>query len=100
MKIGIVMSILFTILGVLEIEVNAVNAFVLFVVALVYLRGYWRGKSFIYAASLIAFVFALISILALIASFVNCLVLDEPIKWVFDYSLAGVATLPLLKMKP
>lgn len=101
MKLGIVMSTFFALLGIAEISINPINAFVLFVIALVYFRGYQRGKSFIYTASLIAVIFAIISILALMASCINCVVLNEPYEWKLDYGLAGIIALPLLwKIKP
>lgn len=99
--IGILMFALFTFLGIAEIVVNPINSFVLLTIALIYLRGYRRGKSFIYTASLIAVIFALISILTLVASFINSIILNEPCYCKIDYGLAGIIALPLLwKIKP
>jgi len=101
LKLSIAMFLLFTFLGIAEISINPVNAFVLFVIALIYFRGHQKGKSSIYTASLIAVIFATISILALIASCINCVVLNEPYEWKLDYSLAGIIALPLIwKIKP
>ena len=98
--ISLVMAVFFAILSFLEFTINPVNSFVLFTIALVYLRGYKKGISFVYTASLIAIIFALISFLTLVASLIDSIILNEPCVCKFDYGLAGVVSLPLLrKMK-
>ena len=101
MKLSIAMFFLFIFLGIAEVSINPVNAFVLFVIALVYFRGHQKGKSYVYTASLIAVVFAIISILALIASYIDCMILNETYEWELEFGLAGIIALPLLwKIKP
>ncbi len=98
---GIVMFLFFILLGIKEAQINLINSFVLFVIAFVYLRGFQRGKSYIYAASLIAVVFASISVLTVVASYANSLLLGEGFKFNLEWSLLGLISFPfLLGLKP
>ncbi|RLI77964.1 hypothetical protein DRP07_11555 [Archaeoglobales archaeon] len=101
MAIGMLMFLFFTFLGIEEAMINPINAFVLFVIAFVYLRGFQKGKSYIYTASLIAAIFASISILTILASYADSLLLGEEFELSFEWSLLGVFALPILwKLKP
>ena len=93
------MLVVFALLGAMEAKINPINAFVLFVIALTYFRGIQRGKSYIFSASLIATTFALLSLLTLIASYVNSLLLGEEFKLSLEWSLAGLICFPVLFKK-
>ena len=96
--IWLIMAAFFMLLALLELKVNVVNSFVLFTISVVYLRGYTQGNGFIFTASLIAVIFALISLLTLLASIFDSLILNEP-NYKLDYSLAGLIALPLLRRR-
>jgi len=94
--IGILMAVFFSVLAIAELTINPVNSFVLFTIALVYLRSYKKGNSFVYVASIMAVLFAMISLLTLVASFLDSMILNEPCVCKLDYGLAGFVSLPLL----
>ena len=92
--ISIVMSAIFVLAGVMETSINLINAFTLLVIAIVYFRGYQKGISYTYTASLIAVIFALLSLLVLIASFVDNLLVGTGLS--LSWSLIGFVSLPLI----
>ena len=97
--LGIVMSLIFLLLGVMEASTNPINAFVLFVTALIFFRSIQRGESYIFSASLVASTFALLSLLTLIASYANSLLLGEEFRLSFEWALVGLVCLPMLCRK-
>lgn len=94
--LGTILFLTFLFLGIEELEINPINAFVLFVTAFTFLRGLQKGESYLYTASLIAVVFGLISALVVVASFANGLLLGEEPEFNLEWSLMGILLLPIL----
>jgi hypothetical protein len=94
-SVNLLMSSIFILAGAMETTMNPVNAFTLFVIAMVYFRGLQRGNSYIYTASLLAVVFAVLSLLVMGASFADSL-LSGTFKISTDWGLIGFVSLPMV----
>ncbi len=88
--VGLIYFLLFSFFGVLEAFKSVPNAFVMFTVSAVFLKGTLKNRrSYHLGASIIGFVFGVISILSMLSSYI---VGD----FTFSYGFVGLFTLPYL----
>jgi len=77
---------------------SPMNSFVLLVIAALYLKGFLLKKdSYVLVGSLIALIFAVLSTLALLASYANSAILGEEFKLRFELGIIGYIGLAFLK---
>uniref|UniRef100_A0A7C4S5D7 Uncharacterized protein n=1 Tax=Geoglobus ahangari TaxID=113653 RepID=A0A7C4S5D7_9EURY len=81
--VGLIYGLLFLILALIEIKINILNSFVLFTISAIFLKGAVKSKeNYYFVGALIAIIFAVLSLLVLIAT------AD------FSYGLFGFFALP------
>ncbi len=98
--LGLILSLVFLVLALITARENALDALVLVVVAATYFKGWRKGsRGYLYAATILAVIFATLCLLILIANVIDAVVTGESLELKLNPGIVGFITLPLLLKK-